>query len=150
MNTRRRRALGCAPTERIAADRAAMLPLPPVPPVTGWAASVRLPRDHYIRLDGNDYSVHPSVVGRRVEVRADLARVQVSCEGRLFADHERVWARHQTVTDPEHRTAATRLRRYHARLAAGAPPAEVEQRCLADYDTAFGLEETGDGNGEVA
>ena len=150
VNTRRRRALGCAPTERIAADRAAMLPLPPVPPVTGWAASVRLPRDHYIRLDGNDYSVHPSVVGRRVEVRADLARVQVSCEGRLFADHERVWARHQTVTDPEHRTAATRLRRYHARLAAGAPPAEVEQRCLADYDTAFGLEETGDGNGEVA
>lgn len=150
VNTRRRRALGCAPTERIAADRAAMLPLPPVPPVTGWAASVRLPRDHYIRLDGNDYSVHPSVVGRRVEVRADLARVQVSCEGRLFADHERVWARHQTVTDPEHRTAATRLRHYHARLAAGAPPAEVEQRCLADYDTAFGLEETGDGNGEVA
>jgi len=32
VNTRRRRALGCAPTERIAADRAAMLPLPPVPP----------------------------------------------------------------------------------------------------------------------
>ena len=54
--------------------------------------------------------MHPSVVGRRVEVRADLARVQVSCEGRLFADHERVWARHQTVTDPEHRTAAIRLR----------------------------------------
>ena len=36
VNTRRRRALGCAPTERIAADRAAMLPLPPVAPVTGW------------------------------------------------------------------------------------------------------------------
>ena len=62
-------------------------------------------------------------------------------EGRLFADHERVWARHQTVTDPEHRTAATRLRRYHARLAADITPGEVEQRCLADYDSAFGLDE---------
>lgn len=152
VNTRRRRVLGCAPTERIAADRAAMLPLPPVPPVTGWAASVRLPRDHYIRLDGNDYSVDPVGIGRRVEVRADLHRVQVSGEGRRFADHERLWARHQTVTDPEHRTAATRLRGYHARLAAGVGPAEVEQRCLADYDTAFGLDETsaGDGCGEVA
>jgi len=25
-------------------------------PSTGWRASVRLPRDHYVRLDGNDYS----------------------------------------------------------------------------------------------
>jgi transposase len=58
-NRRQRRALGCAPVDRIAADRAAMLPLPPVAPVTGWANSLRLPRDHYVRLDGNDYSVHP-------------------------------------------------------------------------------------------
>ncbi len=37
VNRRVRRALGCAPTDRITADRAAMLTLPPVPPVTGWA-----------------------------------------------------------------------------------------------------------------
>jgi hypothetical protein len=36
VNGRPRRALGCAPTERIAADLAAMLPLPPVAPATGW------------------------------------------------------------------------------------------------------------------
>src|SRR6201985_522215 len=36
VNTRTRRALGCAPADRIAADRAAMLPLPPVAPETGW------------------------------------------------------------------------------------------------------------------
>src|SRR5262245_19898785 len=35
VNRRHRRVLGCAPTERIGADRAAMLPLPPVAPVTG-------------------------------------------------------------------------------------------------------------------
>ena len=34
-----RRAMGCAPADRIAADRAAMLPLPPVAPATGWRAS---------------------------------------------------------------------------------------------------------------
>ena len=59
VNTRIRRALGCAPTHRITADRQAMLALPPVTPTTGWRASTRLPRDHYIRLDSNDYSVHP-------------------------------------------------------------------------------------------
>ncbi len=72
VNTRPRRALGCAPTERIAADRERMLTLPPVAPATGWQTSTRLARDHYVRLDGNDYSVHPAVIGRRIEVVADL------------------------------------------------------------------------------
>jgi transposase len=39
VNTRQRRALGCAPAERITADRHAMLALPPVPPATGWRAA---------------------------------------------------------------------------------------------------------------
>jgi transposase len=100
VNQRPRRVLGCAPADRIEADRAAMLALPPVAPVTGWQASLRLPRDHYVRLDSNDYSVHPAVVGRRVEVTADLDRVGVWCDGRLVADHGRCWARHQTLSDP--------------------------------------------------
>jgi transposase len=91
VNQRQRQVLGCAPTDRIEADRAAMLPLPPVAPVTGWHHSLRLPRDHYVRLDGNDYSVHPVVVGRRVEVAADLDHVWVWCDGRLAADHGRCW-----------------------------------------------------------
>ena len=49
-----------------------MLELPPTPPTVGWSAAVRLGRDHYVRLDANDYSVHPSVVGRKVTVSADL------------------------------------------------------------------------------
>ena len=59
VNARRRRVLGCAPTDRIGADRQAMLALPPVAPQVGWRTSTRLARDHYIRLDSNDYSVHP-------------------------------------------------------------------------------------------
>jgi transposase len=141
VNRRTRRALGCAPTERIVADRAAMLALPPVPPATGWRTSSRLARDHYIRLDGNDYSVHPAVIGRRVEAVADLTRVRVLCDGRVVADHERLWAKHQTVSDPDHVAAAKALRRTHVEVAARTRQPDVEVRCLADYDTALGLTE---------
>lgn len=140
VNTRTRRALGCAPAERITADKQAMLTLPPVGPVTGWRASTRLARDHYIRLDANDYSVHPAVIGRRIEVVADLARVRVLCDGKAVADHERIWAWHQTISDPEHVTAAKSLRRKRIGMLHPAPEPEVEVRCLGDYDTALGLD----------
>lgn len=139
-NGRLKRVLGCAPVERFEADRAAMLSLPRVPPVVGWHATTRLPRDHYVRLDSNDYSVHPSVVGRRVQVSADLTRVQVTCGGRVVSDHPRVWAAHQSITDPAHLAAAKALRR--ARVELVKPPVEpdVQVRDLASYDTALGLE----------
>ncbi|HXQ57499.1 MAG TPA: IS21 family transposase [Actinomycetes bacterium] len=142
VNQRPRRVLGCAPTDRIEVDRAAMLALPPVAPQTGWRSSLRLPRDHYVRLDSNDYSVHPTAVGRRVEVGADLDRVRVWCEGRLVAEHVRCWARHQTISDPVHLQAAVQLR--HQRAGLGRDPShaeEVQLRCLADYDAAFGLDD---------
>ena len=146
VNQRQRRVLGCAPADRIEADRAAMLPLPPVVPVTGWRSALRLPRDHYIRLDSNDYSVHPGVIGRRVELAADLERVRVWCDGQLVADHLRCWARHQTLSDPDHLQAAARLRHQRAALGATGPHRdvqEIELRCLGDYDAAFGLDTEG-------
>ena len=154
-NARRMRVLGCRPEDRVAADRAAM-PLPPVPPEVGWRKSLRLPRDHYIRLDSNDYSVHPAVVGRRIEVHADLGRVWVTCEGALVADHTRVWARHQTITDFEHAVAAKQLRRGRGDLLRPVPDAltgeEVEIRSLSTYDHVLGLVdpvETSDVESEV-
>ena len=140
VNTRTRRALGCAPTDRIDADRAAMLGLPPVAPVTGWCSSLRLPRDHYLRLDGNDYSVHPSAVGRRVLVRADLDRVQAFCDGQTVAEHTRIWATHQTLSDPVHVEAAKVLRR--SRIHVDRPPIEtdVPVRDLGDYDAVLGVD----------
>ena len=138
-NQRQHRTLGCRPIDRLDADRQAMLTLPAVPPVTGWRVSTRLPRDHYLRLDSNDYSVHPVAIGRRVELRADLDRVQAWCDGRPVADHLRAWAKHQTITDPAHRQAADQLRR--DRLTVLSPPGEVdvERRRLSDYDLAFGV-----------
>jgi transposase len=139
-NARRHRRLGCRPVDRWGGDRAEMLTLPPVAPVTGWHASVRLPRDHYVRLDANDYSVHPSAVGHRVSVSADLEHLTVTRDGIELARHQRCWARHQTITDPAHAAAAVELRTAR-RLTAVAPAVtEVEQRSLADYDRMFGLD----------
>ena len=142
VNTRPRRALGCAPADRITADRAAMLTLPPVAPATGWRAALRLPRDHYLRLDSNDYSIHPSVIGRRVEIIADLDRVRALCDGKTVADHQRIWAAHQTISDPEHVEAATALRRTRIGLLRPATEPDVQIRCLDDYDTALGVSTT--------
>jgi transposase len=144
-NRRHRRSLGCAPIERVAADRAAMLPLPPVPPAVGARSSLRLPRDHYVRVDSNDYSVSPEVIGRRIELLVDLGRVRAFCDGRLVADHARVWARHQTITDQAHRDAAMRLRRERLQLVRPPVEPEVQLRCLADYDTALGVDDVDGG-----
>ena len=83
-------------------------------------------------LDSNDYSVHPTVIGRRIEVVADLDRVKVYCEGRVVADHQRIWAWHQTLTDPDHLQAANLLRRTRVGALRPVREAEVEQRALAD------------------
>jgi transposase len=149
-NTRPRRALGCAPADRVVADRQAMLTLPPVAPATGWRASTRLARDHYIRLDSNDYSVHPAVIGRRIEITADLDRVRAVCDGKTVADHERIWAWHQTISDPEHVEAAKALRRNRIGILRPAAEPDVEVRCLADYDTALGLADIDRADGGVA
>ncbi|MEU4550757.1 IS21 family transposase [Micromonospora violae] len=139
-NNRQHRMLGCRPAERWDADRAAMLSLPPVAPVVGWRQTTRLPRDHYVRLDSNDYSVHPAAVGRRVDIVADADRVQVFCDSRQVARHDRCWAKHQSITDPVHRQAAADLRMAARQVPAPAVTAEVEHRRLSDYDRMFGLD----------
>jgi transposase len=139
-NTRQHRVLGARPVDRLDADRSAMLTLPPVAPVVGWRSSQRLPRDHYVRLDGNDYSVHPSVIGRRIEITTDLHRVRVFCDGRIVADHGRIWAKHQTLHDPEHLTAAATLRRQRLEVVRPPVETEVETRRLSDYDALLGVD----------
>ncbi|MEV4105971.1 IS21 family transposase [Nonomuraea sp. NPDC049649] len=139
-NHRHHRRLDCRPADRIGADRAAMVALPPVPPTVGWRSATRLARDHYVRVASNDYSVHPSAIGRLVDVVADLEHVTVTCAGQVVARHERCWDVHQTLTDLAHARAAAALR--SARLQAVATPVdtEVEQRQLADYDALLGIE----------
>ena len=138
-NARVVRTIKSRPVDLIAADRAAMLPMPPVAPALGWVNRVRLGRDYYVRVDSSDYSVHPVVIGRFVDVNANLTRVEVRHEGRLVAAHDRVWARGMTITDPAHVTAAKVLREQFQRPRPATDPDDGFARDLADYDRAFGL-----------
>lgn len=144
---------GGKPADHLSVDLAAMNGLPPVAPRVGWQHRVRLGREYYVRLDTVDYSVDPTVIGRLVDVHADLEHVTVTCEGRLVAQHRRCWARRQTITDPAHVHTAARLRAAFkhdqaARAAAmrgarrhdnGYP---VQLRALPDYDALFGIDPT--------
>ncbi len=149
-NARVVRTIKTRPVDRLEADRAAMLPLPPVPPATGWVNRVRLGRDYYVRVDSSDYSVDPAVIGRFVEVAADLSRVMVRHEGRLVAGHDRAWARGMTITDAAHIAAAKVLREQFQQPRPAPDPHEALVRDLADYDRAFGLIEEPPSDGEVA
>jgi hypothetical protein len=138
-NTRVVRTIKAAPVDLIDADRAAMLPLPPTPLHLGWRNKIRLGRDYYVRLDTNDYSVDPTVIGQMVDVIADLERARVRAEGRLVADHARVWARGTTVTDPAHVEVAAWLRNQFQQPRAVVRDHDDLARDLSDYDRAFGL-----------
>jgi len=113
-----------------------MMVLPPVLPDMDWHRDLRLPADHWVRHQTNDYSVHPKAVGRRVHVRADEALVTVTLGTEVVARHQRVLASHVTVTDPVHDRA-----REVARALASVPKVVevgVEVRDLTVYDRATG------------
>jgi len=140
-NLRVHSGLRCRPSQRIDADLAAMMPLPPVVPDTDWRTQTRLGADHWVRVDTNDYSVHPKAIGRRIDIRLDADEVTVTCAGEVVARHERVLARHVTVTDPAH-DAARRARAQLARLPLELDrddQALVDVRDLADYDRVLGV-----------
>lgn len=125
------------PSEAIYEDRGAMLGFPPVLPDTTLRFGTRLPRDHYVRVDTNDYSVNPRFVGRRVEVRVSLDAVVVTCDGTVVADHRRCLARHQTILHPQHSRALRAMRAEAAVTSALA--AAVDERDLTVYDRIAGM-----------
>jgi hypothetical protein len=142
-NARVVRTIKARPVDLLHADRAAMLALPPVAPAVGWVNRVRLGPDYYVRVDSNDYSVDPAVIGRFVDIHADLSRVEVRHEGRLVA----------TLTGsgrarPAHVMAAKQLREQFQLSRPAADPHDELVRDLADYDRAFGLIDGGRADGE--
>lgn len=139
-NARRVRALKARPIDLVAADKAAMLALPPLAPPVGLRLRIRLPRDYYVRVFGNDYSVDPVAIGRLVEVAADLEGVTVHLGDRLVAQHRRSWGNALTITDPDHVKTAARLREAFGTPRPVRSETEVVLRDLADYDTAFGVD----------
>ncbi|GAA1262397.1 IS21-like element ISMbo1 family transposase [Kitasatospora nipponensis] len=159
-NRRIHRILQARPADRWETDRAGMLALPATGPGHWWRFQTRLGRDHYIRVDTCDYSVHPRAIGHRVTVLTDTDQVQVvTTDGELVAEHPRCWARHQTITDPGHAEAGRRMRHQatvaHLRQApdtATGPAAdvEVEQRPLDSYDRLFTVIDGGKNDKEAS
>jgi transposase len=137
-NNRVHATLRCRPGDRVVEDRNAMVAFPPVLPDPALRLSARLGRDHWVRVDTCDYSVHPRAVGRRVEVRASLEEVVITCGGELVGRHDRCWARHRTITDPTHDEARRQMHRFTAQASRPADD-EVEVRDLSVYDRALGV-----------
>jgi transposase len=125
------------PSEAIFEDRGSMMPFPPVLPDPSWRFTTRLPRDHYVRVDTNDYSVNPHFVGRRVEVRVTLEEVTATCDGTEVARHRRCLAKHQSLLHPDHARVLRAMRA--EQLVAAAFADAVEERDLNDYDRALGV-----------
>ena len=136
-NNRVHRTTKVRPREAMCEDRGSMLAFPPVLPDPSWRFTTRLPRDHYVRVDTNDYSVNPRFVGRRVEVRVTLDEVVVTCEGTEVARHRRCLAKHQSLLAAEH-ARVMRAMRAEA-IVAAAFDAAVEERDLAVYDRIGGV-----------
>ena len=147
-NGRLLRRTGERPEVRVTADIAAMGALPPVPPQVGTTNRVRLGRDYYVRIAGNDYSVDPTVIGRLVDVHAGLTEVIAVCAGVKVACHQRNWATGVTITDPAHVHVAKQLRTaFQARAALTSRPTastavQVGVRSLTVYDELFALPST--------
>ncbi len=66
------------------------------------AVPAAVSKTRLVRFDNNRYSVAAGAIGRPVEVRAYAERVEVRQDGRVVADHPRVFGRDQTVFDPWH------------------------------------------------
>ena len=106
-----------------------MRPLPERLPDLDRRLVTRIAPDPYVRVDGNDYSLDPRLVGRRVELRISQQELLAVAfdTGELACRHRRSFARHRTITALEHAKALRELR--------GAPAEpEVETRPLARYD----------------
>jgi transcriptional regulator with XRE-family HTH domain len=136
-NHRRHATLKARPVDLWADDRAKMLALPPVDPVTGLRGQSRLGRDYYVRVASNDYSVDPGLIGRMVTWEANLDQVVVSHAGKTVTTHPRSWTTGVTITDPEHVTKAPTLR-HHFQTPKPAT-SDVSVRNLSDYDRLFGI-----------
>ena len=120
--------LGALP-ETLVWELQVMRPLPERLPDLDRRLVTRIAPDPYVRVDGNDYSLDPRLVGRRVELRISQQELLAVAfdTGELACRHRRSFARHRTITALEHARALRELR--------GAPAEpEVEQRPLARYD----------------
>lgn len=125
-NTRFHRGIRARPIERFAEEQ--LRPLPRPLPDLDRRSVLRVPPQPYARVDTTDYSLDPTFVGRRVELRVSPTAVSAVAldTGEVVARHLRTFARYRTVTAPAHARALGERR--------GAKELIVDVRPLARYD----------------
>ena len=131
-NERVHRTTRAVPSQRLVDEQRRMRPLPAGLPDTDRRFVTRVPQQPYLRVDRNDYSLDPRLVGRRVELRVSQSEITAVCldSGELAARHARVFAGGLAFTDPNHQAALDRLRGERRRRR----DVDVELRPLARYD----------------
>jgi transposase len=127
-NARTHKTLRVRPVDRLAEELEVMAALPAQMPDVDRRWVTRVAPDPVLRVDTNDYSLDPALVGRRVEARVSQHEViAVALDtGELACRHQRSFAKNRTIVALEHARA----------LRAGRQPVEpaVEVRPLAVYD----------------
>jgi hypothetical protein len=129
VNGRLHKTLRERPSDRLAIEFKRMAPMPTRWPDTARRWVTRVAPDPHLRVDTNDYSLDPSLVGRRIEVSVDERYVSAIAldTGEIACRHQRCFARHLTITALEHARALKTQR--------GRPvETPVEIRPLARYD----------------
>jgi hypothetical protein len=129
-NARTHKTLRARPVDRLCEELAVMRELPGQAPDVDRRWVSRVPPDPHVRVDTNDYSLDPCLVGRRVDVRVSQRQVTAVAldTGELACSHERSFAKNRTITALEHTRA---LRGRHEERER---EPLVEQRPLAVYD----------------
>src|SRR5919199_6001668 len=88
--------------ERLARDRAAMLPLPATPYEACERRSARVSSLSLVRYHGNDYSVPVAYGHREVLVRGYVDGVVIACGAEVIARHRRSYQREDVLLEPLH------------------------------------------------
>jgi transposase len=129
-NARTHKTLRARPIDRLLEEREVMGALPGRAPDVDRRRVVRVAPDPFLRIDTNDYSLDPGLVGRRVEVRVGQREiVAVALDtGELACRHDRSFAKHRTIVALEH----ARVLRAHQREPQNR--GDVEVRPLSIYD----------------
>jgi transposase len=88
--------------ERLARDRAAMLPLPPAPYEACETRGARVSSLSLVRYRGSDYSVPVAYGHREVVVRGHVEAVVIACGAAVIARHRRSYEREDVLLEPLH------------------------------------------------
>lgn len=92
-----------------AIERAALVPLPPVPYVFAeWVSIAKVPNDYHVAVDGHFYSVPHDLVGKKLDARLTASAVDLYLGRRHVAHHARSSRLGAHTTLPAHQTEAHR------------------------------------------